>query len=482
MLVSCFKCPPSRVADQSVMLEHENTALPDRTTSTPSPAVEAVSNHMSTQNTPRLDTDMREGERTDNSGQHLKEEIQKDGFDPEINRVKTPPNPDGTESNESKEDSFVGQIKTRTPAKRVCIIEDSVEALDALEDEIERMDQAIPATKSNASSPTDLRKLSKPKAKASCKKPARSSKPTTAPASTSKPMRQSRPTKTLATGPESQHKPTPLKPAKSLSPTANETSQNLKPSSEIAPVLAKGKVKGVPTKRVSSLHKPPFQPVKSTKPPTRSTFELPGEAIARKLKEQREERQKREEEEQVKSKELKTRPVRRSQAPEVKLTAAAKARLSMARHAPADHSKSRASMRTSIAPTVCPKKGQSTLTVSKRSAPNTNSRTSPSAANTLAKRGQSFSADPIKRQPSISMNEPRAAPTADDLAQQKLKGKEVFGRTKAMLSEKQHEKKAKEEAARKARAEAAERGRIASREWAERQKARKAGDVQVAKA
>jgi hypothetical protein len=60
--------------------------------------------------------------------------------------------------------------------------------------------------------------------------------------------------------------------------------------------------------------------------------------------------------------------------------------------------------------------------------------------------------------------------TKEDAAQQKVRGKEVFGRAKAEKEQAGKEKREKEEAAKKARAEAAERGRQASREWAEKQK------------
>lgn len=59
------------------------------------------------------------------------------------------------------------------------------------------------------------------------------------------------------------------------------------------------------------------------------------------------------------------------------------------------------------------------------------------------------------------------------------KGKEVFKRAAVEKAEADREKREKEEAAKKARAEAAERGRALSREWAERQKA-KAGKAKIA--
>ena len=63
---------------------------------------------------------------------------------------------------------------------------------------------------------------------------------------------------------------------------------------------------------------------------------------------------------------------------------------------------------------------------------------------------------------------PTVAPV--DAGALKAKGKQVFNRDKVEKDNAERERREKEEAAKKARAEAAERGRIASREWAERQR------------
>jgi hypothetical protein len=65
--------------------------------------------------------------------------------------------------------------------------------------------------------------------------------------------------------------------------------------------------------------------------------------------------------------------------------------------------------------------------------------------------------------------------------QQKIKGREVFNRDKMEKEAKDRERREKEEAAKQARAQAAERGRIASREWAEKQR-KKMQDAVRAKA
>ena len=425
----------------------------------PSPAVE-----MATMQVSRMyskDTDQ-----ADIAGESLKENSNQELLD-ELSSERTGDPKDGMQEQAghgSLDDSFVERIKSRSPAKRHSRIEDSVEALDALEDAIEKVDEAIPATASDRSSPADRRK---PKVRA--EKPAsKTSKASTAKTkSLDKKSSAPMPTRTKSGKTQKSLNPSsttnPLSPQREIKDTTSTNSAPRKPHETRTP------------KRVSSIHKTPFQPSKSTKPITKSTFELPGDAVARKLKEQREERQKREEESQSKAREFKAKPFRTSQAPEVKLTAITRARLSLAQQpAPAKTTKSSSAPRGSIAPAAAP---GARKPVSDNKAQGGNHMhvarpILPSSANTSAKRGPSLSSSMVSRQPSTA-SQHRPAPTTGEVSQQKLRGKEVFGRTKVLLSEKEKEKKTKEEAARKARVDAAERGRLASREWAEKQKAKK---------
>jgi len=377
---------------------------------------------------------------------------------------------------ESKDYSFIEQIESHSPNKRISRIEDSVEALDALEEEIEKVGELIPTTTNNLQSPVKTKEQVLAPSKAPEKKPSGSLrlKNSAAIAPKSLAKHSSTNVRSATSRPSIQHA------AKKVTVPKNSLSQE-KPEADYkspAPVGAAGvpAPSALGKKRVNSVHKPPFQPTKSTKPPTRASFELPGDAISRKLKEQREERQKHEEEEKNKQRVFKARPVRLSHAPEVKLTAAAKLRLSMAKGVPAP-----AIVTTSTqgapnakpglpAGSMAPRDGNkrlSTLTVAKRNILKP-------AANSSARvtRGPSFGASTASCNPSAS-GAPRPAPTAADLAHQKVKGKEVFGRTKVEIQEREKAKKDKEEAAKKARFDAAERGRIASREWAGKQKARK---------
>ena len=381
---------------------------------------------------------------------------------------------------DNKDDSFVEQIKTRTPGKRVSRIEDSVEALDALEEEIEKVGGLIPASTDTAQFSGRAKKHARPQSTSTDKKVGGSERikkstgvqkrsaagrPNTAPVpATSNPLTGS--TKTEA---RPRTSPTQEKP--------EVTVQN----SVLIRMTSQPASQATLKKRISSVHKAPFQPHKSTKPPTRANFELPGDAFARKLKEQREERLKREEEEMPKPRVFKARPVRLSRAPEVKLTAATKARLSMAkgepvsiRKPPMDIAKSKPATRCGTMATTSPSKRLSTISVAKCSSQSTaDGLTQPPTNGSIrVTRGPSINPLNVARAPS-AFGANRPALTAEENAHQKLKGKEVFGRTKIEIMERERTKKEKEDAARKARAEAAERGRIASREWAEKQKARK---------
>jgi len=80
---------------------------------------------------------------------------------------------------------------------------------------------------------------------------------------------------------------------------------------------------------ISALHTPP-RATKSNKPVTKSTFQLPGEAIAAKLRAQREERLLRMEEEEKKRREFKARPVSKPIKPfEPKATLTSRVRMSL---------------------------------------------------------------------------------------------------------------------------------------------------------
>ena len=407
-------------------------------------------------------------------------------FDPDIHKPVTTAGDDGKTE---KEDSFVANIESRTPAKMTESIpiaslsitrsdetpplahgspsrriEDSVAALDALEEEIEKVGSLIPKI-SDLEHPAPLKKQTKPSSKP--RKLERSKGTSCALDKTHSALRNKPSVTASSKAPRAPSQATKMSPRHGKSPNQNPAATL--PSATISRPKTMSQDGHKP--RVSSIHKTPFQPTKSTKPPTKSTFELPGEAVSRRLKEQREERQSAQEDPEPKKHTFKARPnpLRQSQAPEVKLTAATRARLSIAAGKGAPRTSNvheKAKSNPISMGTINANKRTSSIYIPKRSS-------IPPTQKAPNQRASSITGSLANRTSSSSNAPP---PTSEDLAHQKVKGKEVFGRARAQIQEREKARKEKEEAAKKARAEAAERGRIASREWAEKQKARQMGE------
>ncbi|KAF2479978.1 hypothetical protein BDY17DRAFT_312886 [Neohortaea acidophila] len=223
----------------------------------------------------------------------------------------------------------------------------------------------------------------------------------------------------------------------------------------------------------------PPQPMKSTKAPTQSTFQLPGEAVAAKLKAAKEARQQKELDEAGQKKAFKARPVPASlsRAPSVRHTNASKARESLMSGkdlrastaaattpgAVAAHRRAQ-SVATALNPRVSV--SHSTLSASRLGTSTASSKPSAGRLSTASTASTAHRPRPSLA-PASSFN-PTAStqrPTTTT-----AKGKEVFNRPAAAKAAAEKAKFDKEAAAKKARAEAAERGRAASREWAEKQK------------
>ena len=245
----------------------------------------------------------------------------------------------------------------------------------------------------------------------------------------------------------------------------------------------------------------PPPPPKSKKAPTTSTFQLPGEAIAAKLKAAREERMKKEadQSEDKKPSTFKARP-----APALKKTPSVfrptnstKARESMINPKPTGSAASstglkRASTVTAgttsthrpkatLPPRPTTKPEDKNLKVAKRP---TTIATSSSRPSSLTPRTSSAPRPSLSARPgaapltttSTTSSAPAMGSAAPHPQQQRVlskgtaKGKEVFYRALLAKEAAGKEKKEKEEAARRARELAAERGRVKSREWAEKRR------------
>lgn len=238
--------------------------------------------------------------------------------------------------NDEEEDSFVEQIIARSPSKSISRIEDSVEALDELEDAIEALDVA--ALAEQIVSPAKPRKVTPPgrgpKGKVTLsreaaqrgvaeitKSGASSRSPSRKPAFSSLRL-QSTPKASMVKkslsmifqheqlkGDEIQRANRAVSPAvvakkRPASMFVKGTEMSCNTQVEAA--------KRAPTRRPVSLL-PPKEPNRSNKPVPLPTFELPGEAVARRLKEQREARNARRE-----AGEMTLQPTRTVSAPRIK--------------------------------------------------------------------------------------------------------------------------------------------------------------------
>ncbi|TVY35900.1 hypothetical protein LOCC1_G008229 [Lachnellula occidentalis] len=414
-----------------------------------------------------------------------------------------------------KEDSFIEQITCRSPAKPVSRIEDSVEALDQLEEALEALDQA--AQPERMASPRTLRKKVEPKAAAPVPNALREKvnaavKAVTDASQKSSPPKQQIPKTGYATmrvKPTAQKQRPSIKKATSMifKPPAAENDKSLPEEVKVQPA---GKA---PVKRPISLL-PPKEPVKSTKPPTRPSFELPGEAVARKLKEQREarlaqressednshtsravsgpktikstkpptkstfelpgealSRRKREahearlkaqEEEERKRREFKAKPLRKSIVPDVvpRDTVTSRARQSrIGLENTEDENLSVAKRGSNV--------GAHRPSLQQLSLANMSAQRAPGPKGGLTRKPSTVSG------PSMSGLHMQRTVSDKEVLVQRQRAKEIYTRDAKMIEDMEREKQAREAAAKRAREEAAERGRQASRDWAEKQRVKK---------
>ncbi|PGH17019.1 hypothetical protein AJ79_01403 [Helicocarpus griseus UAMH5409] len=439
----------------------------------------------------------------------------------------------------------MASMSLQSPARSYKDIEDPLDAIDALEDALEQIGQALPVIEDRgldspvrAGTPTNGAPQSRPhgapeahlsRVQSNGTEPAtrkrtvsfhrlrdgieqkpqpREANPSNTPSNPAITRQSSLTTARTANGPVRSVSKTARPASNDASSTSIQPSMVRKGShpnlsSNTASTTVSKASKPRPQSTVISTSKPGFTPSKSTKPPTRPTFELPGEAISRQRRAQREERLKREEEELQRKREFKARKPRHlSSTPSlpVKDTATSRSRATLKADEPGSPGN----------PSILQNGRSSSLMPGRTSSfrtPSTSSRTSnptqPNNASTVKKSTSVSPATPAKpttlngTSRRLSSNESRTpkscsraestpassrtpattntARTDDNtLPVQRSRGKEIFTRERIHERERERERREKEEAAKRARVEAAERGRLASREWAERQKARMA--------
>ncbi|KAK7229120.1 hypothetical protein V2G26_001290 [Clonostachys chloroleuca] len=197
---------------------------------------------------------------------------------------------------------------------------------------------------------------------------------------------------------------------------------------------------------------------KSDKPLTKPSFELPGEAISRRKREEREARLKAQEEEDRKKREFKARPVRQSTGP-IPTIRAQKPKAAVGsdlhQNPPADTTSK--VKQASAGPVNF---SSAALTIGK--AAGRRGRVSFIEPPDDASRGTSESAR--------STSGKRSSVSVEEVVNQRARGKEVLIQDNSFKINREREKREREEAAKSARQQAAERSRAASREWAEKKR------------
>ncbi|KAK5171416.1 uncharacterized protein LTR77_004560 [Saxophila tyrrhenica] len=230
------------------------------------------------------------------------------------------------------------------------------------------------------------------------------------------------------------------------------------------------------TRPISMSFPTPPPPPKSRKAPTQSTFQLPGEAVAAKLKAAREARQQKEAQEEEKKPAFKARPVPAglSKAPSVRQTNASKARESVMNGKDFKMLTTAASAAHKRANSVATTKPTATTSrvVSRETKPTTASMTTrPRPSTSLANLSKPRSSTGPAATTTTTQ---RVTSSGSATGKGTTKGKEVFNRAAVAKANADKEKAEREAAVKKAKADAAERSRQASREFAEKQRARKA--------
>jgi hypothetical protein len=405
-------------------------------------------------------------------------------------------------SNGATEDSFVEQITTRSPAKPVSRIEDSVEALDKMEEAIEALDQAalaVSPTETTLTAPVQ-KKMAKVAAKpfSSLRVKSQDTRPSvkgmgSADVKAKGEVKKAKSSSALRDAVEVSEgkvvvtkKPVkrpasllpPKEPVKSVKPPTKPTfelpgeavARRLKEQRETRKAQRESSNEGSTTAKAPA----PVTKVKSAKPPTKPTFELPGEALSRKKREAHEARLKAQEEEEKKRREFKAKPPRTSIQPDFvpRETAASLARKSQVVKPKSENG--------------APNQQRNSISVSKRGSivgahrpsiqavnlVNMSAPRSPGPANSSQARHARKAS--TTSGPSMSGLAIQRTVSSSEVQLQRQRAKEIYMRDMKALEEMEREKREREAAAKKSRLEAAERGRQASREWAEKQRAKKA--------
>lgn len=375
-----------------------------------------------------------------------------------------------------------------SPAAKVVHIEDSFEALDKLEEELEAVNAVAqfkpfesPERKPSPQTPSSS-KTPQMGTAGSARRPRSTLYPATARVKSSEPVRTAAsrsksmsvdnedrknsvsayesPAASQAESPARRPVPKPasLAPPK---PLAKSSKPRTVPNFELPGEAVARRLKEQREARLSAQTEPEKAPQtghtslpqrsRSTRVLPKPTFELPGEAISRRKREEREAKLRAQEEEEKKRREFKARPIKASLSQPATLpreTVASRARLNKVadNNAGATANGGRGK-RGSLAPPA-------TLPASPQS------------------RGRTTTSSQASRTASLSAasSVSKRSTVSSEGSTPKFSGKEIFERDNKLMTAREKERAEREMLAKKAREEAAERSRQASREWAEKQR------------
>jgi hypothetical protein len=410
---------------------------------------------------------------------------------PEAQPEVTPVDMSASSSTTSEDcDSIADNMTSRSPATTVARIEDSVDELDKLEEQLEAFNLA--ASPASLPAPHDLDKRP---ATSLARSPSIKAYTSRSPHSTPQPKRVS----LLGSPLDSKRSPSyrspshrnslvlldspklkvedkalaqtpPKKPASRVlaslqqpKPLAKSTKQPTIPTFELPGEAVARRLKEQRQARLSmiaSREEPqpatPIRRTKSARVPTRPSFELPGEAISRRKRQEHEARLRAQEEEERKRREFKARPVptgRAALSSVPRETATSRARQGKPILSEnGDQSSSAANKRSSLVMTRDPLSSAS------------NQARGRLVADDAAERSRATSSS------NGSTSGKRSSISLEDVQQQRRRGQDILRRDSLLAKDREREKREREALARLAREQAAERSRQLSREWAEKQK------------
>lgn len=392
------------------------------------------------------------------------------------------------------DDSFVESIISRSPVIPVTRIEDSFEALDILEDQLEAFDQVarfgqfVPTEKhpsTRESTGKSILATSSPSVRFATPQPQRIlTKPSSASLrvkAASEPRRTALRKATSMTFDLYKSKaedkvvihPSPktslVKGATNFSSqrsVTKSTKQCTIPTYELPGEAVARQLKEKKEARLASHHA--TQPTaaslrraKSAKLPTRPTFELPGEAISRRKREEHQAQLKVQEEEEKKRREFKARPIPSHAVPATmpRETITSRARQNKP-----------ALTENSAQPHTLNNRLLAGLSAHSRPALSSTINQSQPRGRALRAEGDPFlQASRATSTSTASLSGQRSPLSIEDIQMQKLRGHEIYQRDNSLTDSRIREKYERESLAKLAREEAAERSRQKSREWAEKQ-------------